>query len=206
MTILASSLGITRYRVVEDVPDELVRNIPALLKKNAFVDIDATAEERSFGWVNGDDMLDAAWTVSPPEKGPYFSFALRLDTRRVQPAVLKKHVTLALNTELAKVKEQGGKRISRDRKTEIKEQVMLRLRARSLPIPAVFPVTWNPSANRLYLYTTNAKVRALLEDCFQMTFELRLEPLAPFWFAQEILGEDAALTLENLEPTVFIQP
>jgi len=204
LSILSASLGLTRYRIIEEVPNELLQQVPEKLQQFCMVDIDGTADERSFGWTNFDDMLDMGWTQSPPEKGEFFTFKLRLDTRRIPPAVLKKHFTVALNKELAQAKEQGKTFISRDRKREIKEQVTLRLRARSLPIPAVFDVIWNPSQNRVYLDTTNSKVQALFEDHFKITFDLSLEPLTPFFMAMDILGEEAAPRLENLDPTVFV--
>ncbi|QJB58025.1 recombination-associated protein RdgC [Pseudodesulfovibrio sp. zrk46] len=204
MSILSASLGLTRYRIIEDVPQDLLAQVPEKLQQFAFVDIDATADERSFGWTNMDDMLDINWTQSPPEKAEYFTFAMRLDTRRIPPAVLKKHYTIALNKELTQNKEQGKNFVSRDRKRELKEQVTLRLRARTFPIPAVFDIIWNPSNNRIYLTTTNSKVRALFEDYFALTFDLHLEPLTPFFMAMDILGEEAAPRLEGLEPTIFV--
>ena len=204
MSILSASLGLTRYRIIEDVPKELLQQVPEKLRQHSFVDIDATAEERSFGWTNMDDMLDMNWTQSPPEKAEYFAFSLRLDTRRIPPAVLKKHFTIAVNKELEHNKEQGKNFVSRDRKRELKEQVTLRLRARTFPIPAVFDVVWNPASNRVLLATTNAKVRALFEDCFTAAFDLHLEPLTPFFMAMDILGEEAAPKLEHLDPTIFV--
>lgn len=204
MSILAASCGLTRYRIIEEVTDDMLRQVPEKLKQFKFIDIDDTAEERSFGWTNFDDMLDMEWTQSPPEKADYFAFGLRLDTRRIQPAVLKKHFQIALNKEMQQVKEQGKNFVSRDRKREIKEQVTLRLRAKSLPIPAVFDVVWDPDKNRIYIDTTNAKALALFEDHFSMTFDLHLEPLTPFFLAMDILGEEAAEKLENLDPTIFI--
>ncbi|MCJ2164108.1 recombination-associated protein RdgC [Pseudodesulfovibrio sp. S3] len=204
MSILSASLGLTRYRIIEEVSNELLQKVPDKLKQFCMVDIDGTADERSFGWTNIDDMLDMNWTQSPPEKADYFAFGLRLDTRRISPAVLKKHNTIALNKELEHNKEQGKNFVSRDRKREVKEQVTLRLRARTLPIPAVFDIIWNPAANRIYLTTTNAKVCALFEDQFTLTFDLHLEPLTPFFMAMDILGEEAAPRLENLDPTIFV--
>lgn len=204
MSILSASLGLTRYRIIEDVPRDLLQEIPEKLKQFSFMDIDATADERSFGWTSIDDMLDTQWLQAPPEKGEFFAFSLRLDTRRVPPAVLKKHYTIAVNAEMARNKEQGKEFVSRDRKRELKEQTMLKLRARTWPIPAVFDVVWNPGQNRIYLSTTNSKVQALFEDHFSLTFDLKLEPLTPFFLAMDTLGEDAAGRLENLDPTIFV--
>lgn len=204
MSILSASVGLTRYRIIEDVPQETLSQVPEKLQQFCFVDIDNTADERSFGWTNMDDMLDVNWTKSPPEKAEYFTFGLRLDTRRIPPAVLKKHLTIAVEKELEQNKEQGKNFVSRDRKREIKEQVTLRLRARTFPIPAMFDIIWNPTKNRIYLSTTNAKVCALFEDYFALTFDLHLEPLTPFFMAMDTLGEDAAPRLESLEPTIFV--
>ena len=49
---MSASVGLTRYRIVEeDIPSSLWHEVEDRLKRNAFRDIDASAEERSFGWV-----------------------------------------------------------------------------------------------------------------------------------------------------------
>ncbi len=204
MGFLSSSVSYTRYRVVGDIPESLWREVPERLKKNAFQDIDHTAEERSFGWVCFDDYLDPEWKSAPPEKGEYLVWSLRLDTRRIQPAVFKKHFELALRQFKESIKDDDKKFISKGRKTEIREQVALRLRAKSLPVPAVFEAAWNMHTGVILFGSTNAKARALFEDCFTLTFEMELEPQTPFFLASRMLGEEAVSRLENIEPTVFI--
>jgi len=204
VAILSSSLGLTRYRVVEAIPDPLWAEAHKRLKDNAFRDIDATTDERSFGWCNIDNMLDMDWAESPPEKGHYLCFALRLDTRRIPPAVFKKHCMIALAAELEQAKAEGKAFISKDRRREIREQVMLRLRARSLPVPAVFDAVWSMRTGRVLFCSTNAKAKALFEDHFNLTFGLNLEPLTPFFLAMDILGEAATQRLETLEPSSFV--
>lgn len=204
MAILSTSVALTRYRVVEEADSALLRSVPERLKKFAFQDIDHTADERSFGWVNIDHMLDVAWHRSPPEKAAYLAFSLRLETRRIAPAVLKKHLLMAMEAELARAKEAGKDFVGRERKKEVKDQVRLKLLARSLPVPALFEVVWNPAAGQVWFGSTNAKARELFEDYFSQTFELTLEPQTPFFLAMNILGENAVQALENLEPTVFV--
>ena len=204
MSILSTSLGLTRYRVVDDVPDSLLREVPKRLQDNAFRDIDATTDERSWGWCNMDNMLDMDWAESPPEKGHYMCFSLRLDTRRIPPAVFKKHCMMALAKELEQAKAEGKAFIPKDRRREIKDQVMLRLRARSLPVPAVFDAVWNTQSGRILLACTNAKAKTMFEDHFELSFGLTLEPLTPFFLAMDMLGEAAASRLETLEPTSFV--
>ncbi|MFW5487716.1 MAG: hypothetical protein ACNI3A_04735 [Desulfovibrio sp.] len=204
MGFLSSSVSYTRYRVVGDIPEGLWREVPERLLKNAFQDIDHNAEERSFGWVCFDDYLDTEWKSAPPEKGEFLTWSLRLDTRRIQPAVFKKYFELALREYKESIKDDEKKFVSKSRKTEIREQVALRLRAKSLPVPAVFEAAWNMQTGIIYFGSTNAKARALFEDCFTLTFELELEPQTPFFLASRILGEEAVSRLENIDPTVFI--
>ena len=49
--------------------------------------------------------------------------------RRIPAGVVKKHLALALRLEKERMREQNKTFISRERKKELKEQVMLRLRS-----------------------------------------------------------------------------
>lgn len=203
MGFISASTSFTRYRIIEEIPDTLWPELTDRLKKNAFQDIDHTADERSFGWVCFDDMLDPEWVTAPPEKGEFVTFGLRLDTRRTSAAVMKKHFTMALNQEMARMEKEGKKFVSRDRKKELREQTKLKLMARSLPVPAVFDVVWNIRTNVVYLSSSQAKLRSLFEDIFTMTFDLHLEPLTPYYLALSKLDEDQQQALDKLEPTEF---
>lgn len=203
MSLLSASVSLTRYRIIDEVTDQLLREVPERLKRNAFRDIDHTADERSFGWVSADDWLDSDWRSAPPEKAHYFVFSLRLDTRRIQPAVFKKHVILAERAYLEGIADEDKRFLSKDRKREIKEQVALKLRARTYPVPAVFEVAWDRRTHRICLATTNGKIRSLFEDQFTLTFELGVEPLTPFFLATHMMGEAALMRLEALQPSDF---
>ena len=119
MGILSASCSFTRFKITEPVPKELWMEIPAKLRQFAFQDIDDIAEERAWGWTRFEDMLDMQWRSAPPEKGAYLAFALRPDTRRTHPAVLKKYVTIVLRDEDARIKEQGQTSFARDRQNEL---------------------------------------------------------------------------------------
>lgn len=204
MGFLSASAGFTRFRFTEPVPKELWGSISAKLKQYSFKDIDDIPEERGWGWVNFDDMLDTAWTVSPPEKGEYICFSLRLDTRRIPPAVLKKHTLLAIREEENKAKEQGRDYISRTRKKELQDSVKSRLMTRFLPIPAEFNVVWNTRDNIVYFASTQEKVIHLFTEFFSLTFDLDLEPLTPFSLAVHLMGEESIKKLEDVTLTRFV--
>ena len=204
MGLLDASCSFTRFRIADTVPRELWMEIPAKLKQFAFQDIDEIAEERAWGWVSFEDMLDSEWGSAPPDKGAYLAFALRLDTRRIPPAVLKKHLAIALREEEKRIHELGKKFIARDRKKELQEQVKLRLMSRFLPIPAVFDVGWATDSNTVYLASTQSKLIELFMNHFTLTFDLHLEPLTPYALAASMLDEANIARLDTLEPTRFV--
>lgn len=204
MGFLSTSVGMTRYRIVEeDIPSLLWVEIDERLRGHAFRDIDASAEERSFGWVSFENMLDADFVSAPPEKGQYLAFVLRLDTRRIPPAVVKKHLTIAMNEARQGMQEQGKKFMTKEQKLEIRDQVILRLRARTLPIPACFDVLWDTMANNVYLASVQPKLLELFEELFTHTFGLHLEPLTPYFLARQYLEETQWSVLDDLQPTIF---
>lgn len=203
MALLGASCSFTRFRITEPVPKELWMQIPAKLKQFAFQDIDDIPEERGWGWVSFEDMLDASWNTAPPDKGAYLAFAFRLDTRRIPPAVLKKHVQMAMREEEARIKEQGKKFIGRERKNELRDQVRLRLMGRFLPIPSVFDVAWSTESNIVYLTSAQTKLIELFMEHFTLTFDLHLEALTPYALAASFLDDAALQRLDSIEPTQF---
>ncbi|GAB7080370.1 recombination-associated protein RdgC [Megalodesulfovibrio paquesii] len=204
MGFCSASASITRYRIVEEAPSSLWMEIPERLQRFAFKDIDQSAEERSFGWSNADNWLDTTWREGSPQKGDYFVFNLRLETRRVSPAVFKKHFELHLADAEHEARQKGQKFVGRNQKKELKEQVKLRLMARALPVPAVFEVAWNMQTGHVWLASTNSKVKEMFTNFFTDTFELHLEPLTPFFLGLSLLGQEAGPRLEALEPAAFV--
>lgn len=205
MGFLNAACSFTRFRIVDPVTPALLSEVPHKLRQpeHVFRDIDECADPQSFGWVCFEDMLDTQWHTAPPEKGSYLVFSLRLDTRRVPAGVIKKHLTLAIRAELARAKEQGKTYVSRERKKELKEQILLRLNSRFLPVPAEFNVVWSTDTNTLWFASTQTKVIDLFTDLFTRTFDLTIEQLTPYSLALSLVDEDAANSLDTIEPTHF---
>lgn len=198
-----ASCSFTRFRIIDPIPSELWTQIPDKLRQFSFRDIDDLPEMQAHGWVCFEDMLDSEWRTAPPHKGAYLLFSLRLDTRRIPAAVIKKHLTLALKAEKEKMQEQGKKFISRERKKELKEQVLLRLRQRFLPIPAEFNVIWATDRNEVWFASTQGKMIDLFMEAFLNSFELHLEQLTPYSLAETLLDEAAMSRLDRIEATQF---
>lgn len=203
MAFLNASCSFTRFRITDPIPADLWAQIPDKLRQFAFRDIDDTSDERAWGWVCFDDMLDTHWRTAPPEKGAYYTFSLRQDTRRIPAAVLKKHTAIALREEEARIKEQGKKFVGRERKKELKDQTKLRLLSRFLPIPAEFNVIWSMDSGIIYFASTQSKMCELFMDYFTLTFDLHVEPFTPYSLAATLLDEEGMKRLDALEPTQF---
>ena len=204
MSFLSSSCSFTRFRIKDQIPQEFWPSVPDKLKQFAFHDIDDLPEERSYGWVCFDDMLDTEWTTAQPYKGDYIVFSLRLDTRRIPAAVIKKQLTIALKEERKRLAELNKKFIACERIKEIKEQILLKLKQRFLPVPAEFNVVWSISKNEVWFASTQGKMIDLFMDYFLQTFELNLEQSTPVSIAEHLLDEDKLAGLDRLEETQFV--
>lgn len=199
-----SSCSFSRFLIIDPVPDALINDLPERLAKFAFKDIEDMPEMQAYGWVSFEDMLDSKWETAPPFKGAYAIFSLRLDTRRIPAGVIKKHVALAMKEEKAKLAEHNQKFISRERKKELREQVVLKLRERFLPVPAEFNVLWNLQTGEVWFTSVQSKMIDLFMEYFLTSFELHLEQITPYTLAIKLLGDAAAPQLDALQSTQFI--
>ena len=202
MSFTKASTSFTRFRITDPVPSTLWPEVIDRLRRFSFKDIDNIPEETSLGWSSFEDMLDVSFNQNPVEKGVYLAFSLRQDTRRVPAAVIKKYFAMAIKEEEAHNRDQGKKFVSRDRKKELKEQVMLKLRMRFLPIPAEFQVIWNTTTGIVFFASTQGSMLDKFQEEFTKTFNLHIEPLTPYWLASTLLPDTGSL--DTLEPTTFV--
>jgi hypothetical protein len=203
MGFAQASSSFVRFRILDPVPQALWEQLSDRLRQFAFKDIDDTLDMSSAGWVNFDNMLDTDWSETPPQKADYILFSLRLDRRRIPAGVIAKHLTLALNAEKDQIRLQNKKFIPRERKKEIKEQVLLRLRGHFLPIPAIFDVLWLTRKNEIWFASTHENMIDLFLEEFLKTFELHLELMTPYNLATTVLPESSLPLLDHLEATRF---
>lgn len=202
---LSNSFSVTQFSTGGPIPQELQGQIPDKLKTLSFRDADDDPSfVVSFGWTNFDDLLDTEWAVSSPQKGFFFAFSFRIDERRVAPALLKKHLRLRMDKELEEIKSQGKRFISRERKRELKEEVLLRLRIRAMPVPQEYQVMWDSRTGHVYLATTKRKVIEVFKNFFDQTFQVELQEITPRVVASKFaVTEEQKEALENFEPTLF---
>ena len=132
----------------------------------AFRPIDNTADERSFGLMSFDDETEPLGTT-PIQKGQYICAKLRLDTRRIAPAVYKKHLNAAIKKELD---ETARKFIPKERRAEIRDMIKLSLLAKAEPVPSLTDVIIDAESGRAYICSTNKKIVQMADELLGFAF------------------------------------
>lgn len=166
--ILSSTTDLTVY-IIED-PAAVTAD---KLKRHAFRSIDdLKTEELAAGWTSIDGMLDTAWESAPPEKGEWLCFALRVDKRSIPAAVFKKRYAEALKAEEDAIASSEGERrpIGRKRRSELKEQVRLRLLPTVEPAPTVVDVAMNMHTGLIFVASSAKSVLTQFEELMASSF------------------------------------
>lgn len=167
MSFLKNTTSFSLFKI-ENLPDGILGSFGEKLRQFAFMPIDDTEEEQSFGWTGFADMEDFSFNDCEVQTWLYFSF--RVDKRNIAPGLYKRHLETALKKELEEYAKMGRKYISRERKKEIKTQIKLKLLAKTLPTPALYDVIINTLTHDVYFGSTNKKIIDLFGDYLLKTF------------------------------------
>lgn len=201
MSFLKGSASFVRFTMEGELPDNTLEYLLDRIISFSFEDIDDNYEEYSIGWVSVLDMFDSEFRNASWIAGDYITISLRMDERKISPAILKKYI--AKEEERVRQEKQIPK-LSRAAKIQIKERVHTDLVRKSIPIPSVYDLVWNLSSNTLMFFSTNKKAQVLLEDHFKETFGLLIRQQIPYTTAESLLDEEALVQLESLSPDIFI--
>ena len=201
MGFVKGSASFVRFGVEGELPASPLEFIADRVAAFSFKDIDDTYDEYSIGWVSVLNMFDAKFQYASHICGDYVTLTVRMDERKVSPAILKKVVQ---KEEERIKKERQIPKIGRSLKVEIKERVHTELLRKSVPLPSIFDLCWNLSDSTLLFFTTNKKAHAVLEDLFKESFGLLIRQQIPYITAEQLLDEDQARNLASMSPVVFI--
>ena len=201
MGLLKGSLSFSRYRVMGEAPEEFRPFFDRQIKKYAFRELTASAEEQAFGWTCLENPLDTHFEGAKYSAGDFFYFALRVDRKSIPPALLR---LKCLEEERKALKDSGKKRLFREQTREIRERVYLHLLARAYPVPSLYDVLWAPSGGWLLVGSHADKVFEIFEDLFKITFNAKFTPFLP-WDAEQ-LDRKTAATVAALEGGSFLEP
>jgi len=201
MGFVKGSASFVRFSIEGELPDSPLEFIADRVSSFSFQDIDETFDEYSVGWVSVLNMFDAKFQYASYLCGDYVTLSLRIDERKVSPAILKKVV----QKEEERVKnERQIPKIGRSLKVEIRERIHTELLRKAVPLPSIYDVCWNLSDSTLLFFTTNKKAHAVLEDYFKESFGMLIRQQIPYTTAERLLDEDQVGCLASISPAVFI--
>lgn len=201
MGFLSGSASFVKFSVEGDLPENSLDYIAERVVAYSFEDIDETYDEFSIGWVSVLNMFDSQFEYGSYAAGDYIVLTLRMDERKVSPAILKKFVQ---KEEERVMREKQLPKLARSLKVEIKERVRTELMRKAIPVPAVYDLCWSLTDSTLFFFTTNKKAHALLEDYFQETFGLMLRQQIPYTIGEHLLDDEKSDRLAMLNPDVFV--
>jgi len=187
MGLISGSASFIRFEVEGELPENGWDFIADRVTAFSFVDIDDGYDEYSIGWVSILNMFDSSFRYGSYSAGDYVVLALRIDERKVSPAIVKKCV--AKEEERVK-QEREIPKIPRSMRVEIKERIQTELMRKSVPVPVVYDLYWNLTDGIVTFFTTNKKAHIVLEDFFKESFDLLLKQQIPYIVAEHMLHED----------------
>nr|MBF0222338.1 recombination-associated protein RdgC [Desulfobulbaceae bacterium] len=201
MGLLSNSGSFVRFSVEGDMPASFWEFAAERIAMHAFRDIDDSFEEHSIGWVSVMNMFDSEFAYASYAAGDYIALTMRIDERKVAPAVLKK---FCMKEEERLKKERQVPKLSRGQRLEIKENMTLMLTKKAVPVPATYDMCWNLGDNTVLFFSTSGKAQASLEDLFKKTFDLHLVLQVPFLAAGRLIDPALEERLAELNPTILI--
>lgn len=198
MGFMSKACSFTRFRLVDPVPETLFPEIGKPIQEKRFFELQA-GETSAAGWVSFEDYLSCGTDEGfDPMKGAFCVFSLRIDTLRIPNSVFKKEYDVAIAREKATT---GNEKITKYRRTELKELIRLSLSRRYLPVPGVFNVIWDTDKGEVWLASTQNAVVSAFMDLFNATFDIHLEQLTPTALALSILGQEREEEVMGIKPT-----
>ncbi len=177
MSLLSSSVSITRYQVEGQLKTPILETVAAALKKHTISEIDDASLERAVGWTSFEKPYQPDFGGSGFVYGNYLVFSLRVDRKTVPPKVLKKHVVIESDRRLA---ESGRPYLSRNEKERIRDQVIDRLHATVPATPYIYDLVWNYEDARLWFFSNLKAANEELETLFLRSFDLTLIRMIPY--------------------------
>lgn len=200
MGFLKGGVSFSRFVAEGQVPPNYKEDFPGRIRRFCFRELDEHSDqERSVGWVDMMDPLDAEFQGEGFFKEGYVALALRVDTRVVPAKVVRQH---ALMAQRDAAKKEGIGFLPKERRKEIQEQVRWKLIRRAIPKSTSYEVVWNLKAGSILFGSTQPAVCDIFAEHFQKTFGLRAMPLYPYEMMLRLFkkqGQDP-VTLGRMRP------
>lgn len=206
---LTRSRSVRRYRIRGAIPSPYGVAFAERLTARRFLPLLA-GQERTYGWVTAQNLLVTEFLPDRLVCGEYATFALRVDTRRVNPRLLRAQIDLEVAARLEAACDAGGpRRLGRDERRQLREDLRAELLRQTSPSVDAHTVLLHPKRRLLYVLNLSRTANELVYLHFRDTFEADLVPLTPWQRSLELLedaareGDDLRPRLETLRGTAF---
>lgn len=161
----------------------------------------AGEEGRARGWISLDHLLDCDFDRAKNVRGSFVCWALRIDQRKVSPAIFKAHCLMEMKAHREAL---GVAKVPVSERREIRRRIREQLLKETTPSSNAYGVFWNVRSRLLHLMTTSKSVITEFNDLFQRSFELSLEARNPAVLGMDMAREaDLADAFNDLMPTSF---
>jgi hypothetical protein len=184
------SLSARRYRVDGEMPSV---ESPAFAKRLTDRRFRALGpkEERAFGWVSVDNLLETTFHPGTLSRGAAAAFALRIDRRRPDARLVR--ATLDLEERAARAAQgDGPKKRRREERQEMRRAISERLLEEAKPTVEVHSVLYFPRTKTVLYLSLSRPSNETFRTHFADTFDTTLSTLTPYHRAVELLADRGA--------------
>ncbi len=204
MSILSSTVSITRYQVHGKINAPINDYITNGLTSNTISEIDNQVSDRAVGWTSFEKPFQPDFEGSSFVYANYFVFALRIDKKIIAAKVLKKHYTIEAAKRMA---ESGREFLSTNEKKLVKEHVISGLSLRIPATPNIYDLVWNYEDSIVWFFSNLKTANEELETLFAKSFNLSLIRLFPYTAAELSpgLSDSQRDALQKISPTQFFK-
>lgn len=195
MSLLQGTLSTARHLALGPVPD--FSDLMAGLVQDQYRPFQDGLEEERLGWCDWRNLL-----LTPPdrdwvEQDRFYVFSLRIDSRRVPPALLNSHVDMRLK---ALQKEKDLAFIGKEARISLMDEVKVELLRKVTPTPKAYEVIWDHAAGQVWTTATSNKAQGALVSLFIKSFGVELHALGPLSLAGVLAPEISTEGLMELDP------
>lgn len=131
-------------------------------------------KEKIVGFVGLGDPLDTDF-LFPLKHEQYVALSLRIDERKPSMAAVRMRYAEALKKE----EEKNAGKVSRERKKELKEEILLQVTAKADFVPTLIDCVLDQETNRLIVATASEPHALLATELFGRVFGVRIEAVQP---------------------------
>ena len=201
MGLISGSGSFTRYLAEDTLPENFLENISENIARHSFRNLDEKSiAERSAGWVNIMDIFDNRFAGLEFLKEPYIAMSLRVDERKIPSTALKQY---CLEAEEKIKTAENLEYLPKNRRSDIKEGIRLRLLKRAIPVSRCNDMIWNYSTGLVIFGCTTTKLCDEFMEFFLQTFDIQLQAICPYTLATRFLEKEGSSPdiVDGLDPS-----